>query len=262
MGSRSLLCALSPVLRAPCSCCSGGFACAGCLLGGLGSSVPLGRLCRAEAAWWCVRWLADGWRSLRARIHPRWAPPPPGAQGPRQPPGGAAPPPWRHGVRKTPPRVYALLTPAARSHLGYPPGNRAACLHRWTSASVTTRAAYPRRARWSALPACAWLLPVCVCLPWALRPGGLCSPCLCWFLLGLVVLLPALVLPLCVLCLVSSVLLCGRCGGLPSLLAMGVVCCLLCFRCAARLGLCPASLSPLSGLPLSTCLLLPPWSPP
>ena len=54
--------------------------------------MPLGRLCRAEAAWWCVRWLADGWRSLRARIHPRWAPPPPGARGPRPPPGGAAPP--------------------------------------------------------------------------------------------------------------------------------------------------------------------------
>ena len=91
-------------------------------------------------------------------------------------PGRGRPTPWRRGSRKTPPQVSASRKPAAPPALAPPPGTRAACLRHWPATSATARAAYPRHARWSPRPVCAWLLPVCVCFPprpvGFLRPGG------------------------------------------------------------------------------------------
>ena len=110
-------------------------------LGSLGLSVPLGRLCRAEGVWRCVWWLADGWQCLRVRTHPRWAHSPPGARGLAHPQAGP-PHPMAPRVTQNPASSVCLPEPAAHSRRGHPPGIRAACLHHWTSTSVTARAAY------------------------------------------------------------------------------------------------------------------------
>ena len=75
--------------------------------GGLGLSVPLGRLCRAEGVGRCVRWLADGWPRLGVRYvsgghaHPR-------RPGGSPTPGRGRPTPRRRGLRQTPPQMSAL----------------------------------------------------------------------------------------------------------------------------------------------------------
>ena len=122
--------------------------------GGLGLSVPLGRLCRAEGVGRCVRWLADGWPTLGLRLRLRWARSPPEARGLANPRAGP-PHPTAPRVTPNPAPSVCPLAPAARSRLGHPPGTRAACLHHWPSASFAARV----DARWSPLPVCAGLLP-------------------------------------------------------------------------------------------------------
>ena len=100
------------------------------VLGGLGSHVPLGRLCRAEGARRCVWWPGVGWWCLRERVHPWWACSPPGARGLALPRAGP-PHPMAPRVAQNPASRVCPPAPAAPCRRGRPPGIRAACLHHW-----------------------------------------------------------------------------------------------------------------------------------
>lgn len=170
---------------------------------------PLGRLCRAEDVL-VVCAVAGGRLAVLGSAHTS----PvgtltPGGPGARPPLGGAAPPHGAAGLAK--PRLKCL-PPGNQPPLPPwppPPGTRAACLRHWPATSATARAAYPRHARWSPRPVCAWLLPVCVCVCFPPRPVGFLRPG--GFALAVVPLLSAA--PLCAVLPLRSRLL-ASCSGL------------------------------------------------